>query len=121
LITGIACGVGVVAGGADVPVTMTCAVATDEPMAFVAVSVYIAVEAGVTNLVPVNATLPIPGWISTEVAPVTDQLRVDVPPAEMDMGLASNTFIAGALRMLAGMVQLTARKGSDIKAINNAI
>ena len=70
------------------------------------------VEAGDTSLVPVNATLPMPGSMSTEDAPVTDQFNVAVAPGEMDMGLASKTFIAGA-RIPAGIVQLAPSKVTD--------
>jgi hypothetical protein len=49
---------------------------------------------GITTLLPLSATLPMPWSILTVVAPETLQLSVDDSPAEIVGGLAPNEFIA---------------------------
>jgi hypothetical protein len=53
------------------------------------------VALGITALLPVKATLPIPWSILTVVAPDTFQVSVEDPPAEMLGGLASKEFMTG--------------------------
>jgi hypothetical protein len=62
----------------------------------VAVSEYTVELAGDIAVDPLAATLPIPGWMFTEVALDTLQLKVDEPPAEMLLGDALNELIVGA-------------------------
>jgi hypothetical protein len=77
------------------PETMTCAVAvTVMPAELVAVKVYTVVEPGITTLLPVRATLPIPWSILTVVAPETLQLSIDDSPAVMVGGLAPKELTA---------------------------
>jgi hypothetical protein len=78
------------------PETMTWAVAVVLlPAALVAVRVYTVVALGITALLPVKATLPIPWSMLTVLAPETLQLSVEDSPAEMLSGLASKELIAG--------------------------
>ena len=56
-------------------VTVTGAVVLPAPL--VAVSVYVAVEAGDTVFVPVDETLPISGLMETDVAPATSHDSVE--------------------------------------------
>jgi hypothetical protein len=89
-------GIAVAAGGvALVPDTNTCVVALLLPEEFEAVKVYIVLSVGATALVPLTATFPIPLSRLTLVAPLTLQLRVEVPPDAMDDGLALNELTAG--------------------------
>ena len=46
-----------------------------------------------TLFVPLSATVPIPGLIETEVAPVVFQLRIELPFAPMDVGLAVKVMV----------------------------
>ena len=50
---------------------------------------------GATALEPLIATLPIPLSMVTLVAPVTLQFSVELPPGEMEAGLAPNALITG--------------------------
>ncbi len=52
---------------------------------------------GITALVPAAATEPIPWLILTDVAPATLQIRVDVCPAFICIGVAVNVTIFGKL------------------------
>ena len=76
------------------PEIVTVAVAVVEPDAFVAVSVYVVVCTGVTRT-EVPLTVPIPGAMLSEVAPLTDQFRVALCPAEMLEGDAAKLTITG--------------------------
>jgi hypothetical protein len=60
-----------------------------------AVSAYTVELPGDTGADPLAATLPIPGWIFTELTLDTLQLSVDEPPDEMLLGLAPNELITG--------------------------
>jgi hypothetical protein len=66
------------------------------PPELVAVSAYTVELPGVIAVDPLAATLPIPGWMFTEVALDTLQLKVDEPPAETLLGDALNELIVGA-------------------------
>ena len=61
------------------------------------------VAAGVTVVEPVAATLPTPLLIDTLLAPCTTQFRVEVWPAEMLFGVASNRTIVAEV----GVVDVT--------------
>jgi hypothetical protein len=50
---------------------------------------------GVISVDPLAATLPIPGWMFTEVALVTLQFKMDEAPAVMLFGDALNEMIVG--------------------------
>jgi len=63
----------VMAGGVPTT-TVVCPVTV--PLGFMAVKVYVVVEAGLTEALPVSATLPIPGVMVTEVAPLVAQVKV---------------------------------------------
>jgi hypothetical protein len=65
------------------------------PAALDAVSVYTVVVPGITALLPVNATLPIPWSMLIFVAPVTLQLSVEDAPAEILAGLAPKELMTG--------------------------
>jgi hypothetical protein len=67
---------------------------TLKPAVLKAVKVYTLVAPGITTLVPVKATLPIPWSILTVVAPVTFQLRVEDSPGAMVAGLEPKELIA---------------------------
>lgn len=62
------------------PETITCVVAVELPAGPEAVRTYVVLDAGAIALVPLSATFPIPLSIVTVVAPVTLQLRVELPP-----------------------------------------
>jgi hypothetical protein len=78
-----------------VPATAICVEAVVSPAALVAVRIYVVVVAGVTALVPLTATFPIPLSRLTLLAPLTVQLRVELPPGFMLVGLALNEAITG--------------------------
>ena len=54
--------------------TVVCPVTV--PLALVAVNVYVVVDAGLTEAPPLSATVPIPGAMVTEVAPLVAQVNV---------------------------------------------
>lgn len=75
--------------------TVTVAVDDAEPEALVAVRVYVVVAAGETDtLVPVTA--PTPLLMDIEVALLTDQDRVELPPAVMVAAEAEKLDMVGA-------------------------
>src|ERR1039458_1810463 len=85
--------------------TVTVAVAVTLPAGATAVRVYVVVVAGVTVVEPVAATLPTPLSMETLVAPCTNQVNVELWPAEMVLGLASKrTTVAEAAAPLATRV-----------------
>jgi hypothetical protein len=51
------------------------------------------VAVGLTLFVPLSATVPIPGLIETEVAFAVVQLRVELPFAPMEAGLALKVMV----------------------------
>ncbi len=53
------------------------------------------VAAGETLLLPVAATVPTPPLMDTEVAPLTVQLSVELPPALILAGLAVKELMTG--------------------------
>src|SRR5689334_25054801 len=69
--------------------TVTIVVAVTLPVGPVAVRVYVVVVVGETCVEPVAATAPIPGAIETLVAPCTIQVRVELWPAAIVLGVAS--------------------------------
>ena len=87
-------GCGGCAGTLD-PETITCVVAVALPAEFMAVSVYTVFVCGVTALVPLTATLPMPLSMLTLVAPFMLQLRVELSPGCIVGGLALNELITG--------------------------
>lgn len=68
---------------------MTCAVCVTTPTLLRAARTYTVVSAGVTNLVPEAETVPGPGVIEIEVAPVTCHCKVTVSPSLITAGLAA--------------------------------
>ena len=66
------------------------------------------VIAGETEMLLLD-TRPTPDEIATLVAPVTSQLRVVLPPAAMELGLAVNALITG--------VGVSGVKGSEVDGI----
>jgi hypothetical protein len=65
------------------------------PEELLATRLYVVVAEGVTTRLPELETLPMPGSMLTEVAPVTSQLMVEDAPAEMEGGLETKVFITG--------------------------
>jgi len=84
-----------VAAVVPVPGTTTCVEAVVSPAALVAVRTYTVVDDGVTALVPLTATFPIPLSRLTLLAPLTVQLSVELPPESMLAGVALNEAITG--------------------------
>lgn len=77
-------------------VTVTFAVEVVEPVAFVAVSVYVVVAVGLTLVEPLaEVEVKLPGVIARLLAPVVDQLRLLLEPELILVGLAENELIAG--------------------------
>src|SRR5262252_740285 len=83
--------------------TVTVAVAVTLPVGPVAVRVYVVVVVGLTVVEPVAATLPIPLLMLTCVAPCTTHVRVELWPAAIWFGVASNRTTTAAC----GVVVLT--------------
>src|SRR5680860_892762 len=77
--------------------TATVVVAVTLPAVLVAVSVYAVVVVGFTAVVPVKATLPMALSMVTLVASVTLQLKVELSPAVIVVGLAEKELIMGAV------------------------
>jgi hypothetical protein len=77
--------------------TVTVAVAEVEPPGPVAVSVYVVVAVGETVWLPEVATDPIPLSIETDVALVVLQVSVELPPEEIDDGLALKLIVGVGL------------------------
>ena len=77
-------------GGA---LTVTVAVAVTDPAVLVAVTVYVVLEVGLTDLVPDAVTVPMPWSMATVVAFVLDQVSVDAPPEMMEAGEALNVAV----------------------------
>jgi hypothetical protein len=75
--------------------TITFVLAWLFPFELVAVSMYWQELSGVTAVDPLAATFPIPGWMFTDVALATLQLKVDDAPAVILFGDALNDLIAG--------------------------
>ena len=74
--------------------TVTVALAvTVLPSVPVALIVKVVVAAGETGVLPLAATVPIPGEIETVVALLVLQLNVDCPPVAMLLGLAAKRTI----------------------------
>jgi len=83
-----------ITGNGSGVVTVTVAERVTLPPAFVAVSTYVVVAAGVTTrLVPV--TTPMPGAIVTRSAPVVAQFNVTGEPANTAAGVAAKDAIVG--------------------------
>jgi hypothetical protein len=80
----------------DAPVTATVAVAVAVPAEFVAVRVYVVVEAGCTVADPNPPTAPTVGAIDTVVAPVVAHASVEDPPGMIALGVAVKEVIVGA-------------------------
>jgi hypothetical protein len=59
-----------------IPVTVIVIDLLADPDILLANSVYVVVVSGDTALVPLKETVPIPGLIETEFAPVTSQCKV---------------------------------------------
>jgi hypothetical protein len=77
---------------------VTFAVAVDEPVELVAVSVYVVVEVGLTLVDPLaEVEVKFPGVIAMLVAPVADQLSVLLEPEEILVGFAVKELIDGLL------------------------
>jgi hypothetical protein len=72
-------------GGA---LTVTVALAVADPAELVAVTVYVVVAVGLTDLVPDAVTVPMLWSIETVVAFVLDQVSVDAAPDVMEVGEA---------------------------------
>lgn len=80
------------------PATLTVTVRVDEaePVEFVAVSVQVVVEVGLTLVEPLaEVEVYVPGVMAMVVAPLVAQLRVLLAPELMPAGLAANELIAG--------------------------
>lgn len=78
-------------------VTVTVAVAVDEPAPFVAVSVNVVVAEGLIDIEPVaEVDAKFPGVMVTLVAPEVAQLSVVPPPAVTLAGLAEKDAMVGA-------------------------
>lgn len=75
--------------------TMTSVDAVVLPAELVAVRTYTVLDDGVTALLPLMDTLPMPWSILTEDAPFMFHLRTEFPPGEIVDGSAVNTLIIG--------------------------
>ena len=78
----------VIVGRPGGPLTVTVAVAVTEPAELVAVTVYVVVAVGLTDLVPDAVTVPMLWSIETVVAFVLDQVSVDAAPDVIEVGEA---------------------------------
>ncbi len=87
---GVGVGVGVGCG-----TTVRIAIDVMLPILFVAVIIYVVVLVAVTVWLPARATLPIPGSILAEFAPITFQLRVAEPPGEIVDGVTLKFDMTG--------------------------
>jgi hypothetical protein len=82
-------------------VTVTLAVDVADPVEFVAVSVYVVVEVGLTLVDPLaDVDVKLPGVMAMLAAPVVTQFRVLLDPDVMPVGLAAKDVIAGAEPLL---------------------
>jgi hypothetical protein len=81
-------------GGLPPVFTVTVVCEVTEPAELVAVRMYVVVAAGDTLVVPAAATVPME-LIDTEVAPVTLQLRAELPPVLMVAGEAAKKATIG--------------------------
>jgi hypothetical protein len=72
-------------------------VATFLPEPLIAIRIYVVLDAGDTEILPEESTVPIPGSMVTEVAFDTFQLRVVELPADILGGLAIKELITGRL------------------------
>jgi hypothetical protein len=93
--------------GAAATVTVTCRVT--EPAELVAVNVYVVVAAGEQVALPDAGTDGAPGITDMDVAPVTLQLNVELPPAVILTGLAVKELITGTETGAAATVTVTCR------------
>ena len=73
---------------------------------------------GVTALVPLTATFPIPLSRLTLLAPVTVQLSVELPPDSMLAGLALNEVITGGFLAAVQPGKYTQTQTSIVTAIS---
>ena len=101
--------------GAAATVTVTCLVT--EPAALVAVSVNVVVVPGDTVALPEEGTAPPPGTILTDEAPLTFQLKVEVPPAPMLVGLALKLLTTGSEAALTVMVAESLTVPAELVAV----
>jgi hypothetical protein len=92
---GVGVGVGVVVVVVVGAVTETSTDLVVVPAALVDVRVYEVVTAGKTALLPDAATLPTPLLMDIEAAPVTLQLRLELVPFMMLVGLAVKELMTG--------------------------
>jgi len=84
------------ASGPPAAVTVIFAVAVLEPVAFVAVNVYVVVEVGLTPVEPfAEVELNVPGVMAMLVAPVVVQLSVLLEPETTPVGFAVKELITG--------------------------
>jgi hypothetical protein len=98
--------------------TVILAVVVDGPVALVAVIVYVVVSAGVMVFEPLDETVPMPGLMETEVAPVMFHDSVADCPAVMVPGLALKLVMDG-LPAAATVTVAHARDDPDIlEAVN---
>jgi hypothetical protein len=74
---------------------VTVTLAVELPPPFVAVSVYVVVAVGLTDVLVVPVTGPTPWSIESVVAPVTLQESVELAPGAIDAGDAVNDAITG--------------------------
>jgi hypothetical protein len=74
------------------------------PALFVAVRIYVVLEIGYTACTPVKATLPTPGLIETQSAPVTFHCRLEAWPATITVGDAVKLTIVGAIGTVTGLL-----------------
>ena len=96
--------------------TITWVFATLLPLELVAVSMYVVELPGDTDLDPLVATSPIPGWMLTEVALATLQLKVDEAPVVMLLGDELNEVIVG-IAVAAGGVALVPDTSTCVVAL----
>jgi hypothetical protein len=79
------------------PLTVTVAVAVVVPPAPVAVNVYVVVAVGVTVTAPEAETVPMPLSIVTVLALVVFQVRVELWPEVMVVGLAEKVAVGAGV------------------------
>jgi hypothetical protein len=87
---------------------VTFAVAVVEPVALVAVSVYVVVAAGLTLVEPLaDVEVNVPGVMAIVAAPVVAQFSVLLAPELMLVGLAVKELMVGLLGVLTVTVTVT--------------
>ena len=98
---------------------MTVVLAKAEPPGPVAVIVYVVVSAGKTPIDPLGSTLPTPGSMSQESAPVEFQERVVDAPGWIVSGSAATERLGGSASGVAGVALSLSPQDVTMKRLVN--